>query len=138
MLTRRGRSREQRRIPHHIVLKQTPDVAGSDAGPGKALEALGSVQRSAPERAAAVQWDPSGSILACQSAGRSIELFRSAACEVCLKAQQWIARHKGIAAKQPQGTIFSAAVLSAASCGRPASLHAHLFMPCTNCGVGCC
>jgi len=53
--------------------------AGSETGPGKALEALGSVQRSAPERAASVQWDPSGSVLACQSAGRSIELFRSAA-----------------------------------------------------------
>ena len=30
--------------------------AGPEAGQGKALEALGSVQRSAPERAAAVQW----------------------------------------------------------------------------------
>ncbi len=53
--------------------------AGTETGPGKALEAVGSVQRSAPERAASVQWDPSGSVLACQSAGRSIELFRSAA-----------------------------------------------------------
>ena len=51
--------------------------AGSEAGQGKALEALSSVQRSAPERAAFVRWDPSGSVLACQSAGRSIELYRS-------------------------------------------------------------
>lgn len=40
------------------------------------LHAEGSVVRHAPERVALLRYSPSGSVLACQSAGKALEFFR--------------------------------------------------------------
>ena len=40
------------------------------------LQAEGSVARQAPERVALLRYSPSGHVLACQSAGKALELFR--------------------------------------------------------------
>lgn len=40
------------------------------------LQAEGSIARQAPERVALLRYSPSGHLLACQSAGKALELFR--------------------------------------------------------------
>ena len=50
--------------------------AEDEPGAAQLLQAQGGVARQAPERVARVRYSQSGQLLACQSAGKLLELFR--------------------------------------------------------------
>ncbi|CAL8469217.1 g8758 [Coccomyxa elongata] len=52
------------------------EISVQDTQTKEVLQAEGSVARQAPERVALLRYSPSGHLLACQSAGKALELFR--------------------------------------------------------------
>ncbi len=51
-------------------------TANGGSGAAQVLQAQGGVARQAPERVARLRYSRSGQLLACQSAGKLLELFR--------------------------------------------------------------